>query len=133
MTYKVSELEGALLDAAVAKAEGGEPARFNVTRIEDPGPRWLYVPIGTPGALAFHPSSDWEHGGPIIEREQIAIARFPFNPIDKNAWYAEVGPSGDPVEGLFVGGAEHAAHAATPLVAAMRAYVASKFGEEIDL
>jgi hypothetical protein len=58
----------------------------------------------------FHPSTDWALGGAIIEREGIALIPN---------WTAErPGFSAD-------GG--------TPLVAAMRCYVASKLGEEIEL
>jgi hypothetical protein len=62
-------------------------------------------------------STDWAQGGPIIEREGIG---FGFGVgIDSDQWEAgyttpeETGP--------------------TPLIAAMRCYVASKLGDEIDV
>jgi hypothetical protein len=63
----------------------------------------------------FAPSTDWAQGGPIIERERIElrgdgdegwIAYDNLNPTQK-------GP--------------------TPLIAAMRCYVASKLGEEVEV
>ena len=63
----------------------------------------------------FKPSTDWAQGGPIIERERIElrgdgdggwIAHDNLNPEQK-------GP--------------------TPLIAAMRCYVASKLGEEVEI
>jgi hypothetical protein len=52
--YKVSELEGALLDAAVARAEG------------DNSP--ISVTAAAGGRTYWSPSTDWQYGGPIIER-----------------------------------------------------------------
>ena len=66
-------------------------------------------------------STVWNVGGPIIEREGISIeyvwhidGRTPTR-----LWVAEI-------NGLNAMGGQ------TPLLAAMRAYVASKFGEEVD-
>ena len=53
--HKVSELEGALLDAAVAKAEGRLEAWWNTNE-------------------AY--SVEWSDGGPIIERERIEMAHY---------------------------------------------------------
>ena len=62
MKHKVSELEGALLDAAVAKAEGYELDSDGDNRtVRDNG--------GAPSR--WRPSTDWTQGGPIIEREEI--------------------------------------------------------------
>jgi len=64
----------------------------------------------------FAPSTDWVQGGPIIEREFIeltctdewkAFMRFQSNPCDED------GP--------------------TPLIAAMRCYVASKLGDDMEI
>lgn len=58
-------------------------------------------------------SSRWEIGGPIIEREGITIQR-----VTDSLWDA------------FVHRVHHA-DGPTPLVAAMRCFVASKLGDEI--
>ncbi|OAF11735.1 hypothetical protein AYJ54_07670 [Bradyrhizobium centrolobii] len=70
----------------------------------------------------FTPSTSWEHGGPIIERERILLwpctqANY-GNPIRN--WTARVERTPD-VQYF----------SDTPLVAAMRADVASKFGDEV--
>jgi hypothetical protein len=62
----------------------------------------------------FHPSTDWAQGGKIIERERIEI-------VPNDMWDAYKEGQHLPNTG------------ATPLIAAMRCYVASKLGEVIDV
>jgi hypothetical protein len=62
----------------------------------------------------FHPSTDWAQGGQIIERERIEI-------VPNDMWDAYKEGQHVPNTG------------ATPLVAAMRCYVASKLGDEINV
>lgn len=64
-------------------------------------------------------STDWEQGGPIIEREGISTWVF-----DDVTWRAQ-GRIGSGVDQVFEG--------PTLLVAAMRCYVASKLGDEVDI
>ncbi len=62
----------------------------------------------------------WEHGGPIIEREGISVDRM------VGAWTADITDS--------VGGyIELTESGPTPLIAAMRCYVASKLGDEVNV
>ena len=61
-------------------------------------------------------STDWAQGGPIIERNLITIFRR------DEEWYAYSSLS-----------STMDFHGATPLIAAMRCYVASKLGDEIVL
>jgi len=63
-------------------------------------------------------STDWAQGGPIIEREGINI-------IQSGSWFAEM-------DADHSGGVIHA-EGDTPLVAAMRCYVSSKLGDEVDV
>lgn len=117
MRYKVSELKGALLDAAVAKAEG---LRFRIGR--DTGDSqdtcWLHEPLRLnthyPESSAFDPSTHWGDGGPIIERERMNFE-----------------PGSDGVVASY--GNRAGEFGRTYLIAAMRAYVASKFGEQVDI
>lgn len=102
---KTSELSGAALDWAVATAEGFE-VRWDAER------KMLLSGIGF---FVYAPSVDWSVGGPIIERERIAV----LDSTD-NEW--EAGKR----EGRFRRGT-------TPLVAAMRCYVASKLGDEVNV
>jgi hypothetical protein len=60
-------------------------------------------------------SNDWSEGGPIIERERITIDAGEHGRLwaARKGVYETVGP--------------------TPLVAAMRCYVVSKFGDQVEL
>lgn len=127
MKKKVAELEGAELDYWVAKAAGFTPkigSHSSCLILEDPSEvgvvlsydLWRYGSYG----YDFSPSTDWRVGGPIIAREGIAIAHF-----------------GSECKAAYVNGDGYFAsvdfrHSGpTPLIAAMRAYVASKFGGEV--
>ena len=59
-------------------------------------------------------STDWAQGGPIIGREGISVRE-----VLKGSWVADV-------ESGFEEGP-------TPLIAAMRCYVASKLGDEVEV
>lgn len=128
MKHKVSELKGALLDAAVAMAEGRKPEivpyRVNgglgITFVRD-------EPVCTVGVEHFEPSTRWGHGGPIIEQERLEIlSSLP------GIW--EAGPPGSlEPSGASVSFCGRGQRGSTPLIAAMRAFVASKLGAEIDL
>jgi hypothetical protein len=69
----------------------------------------------------FNPSTDWSQGGPIIEREWICPDR-----LLNGQWVAcKRTDTGDSM--LF------ARTGPTPLIAAMRCYVASKLGDEVEI
>lgn len=112
---KTSELTGHALNWAVAKCmpddtlavyfdeETGEPLCYDDWEV---------------GTELFNPSTDWSQGGPIIEREQISLGdNCP------QGWEASRRKGVFAVRGF----------GPTPLVAAMRCYVASKLGDEIEL
>jgi hypothetical protein len=124
MKYKVSELEGALLDAAVAKADG-------LPVHPGPGRYVVAAPIDTVWAHQFHPSADWRDGGPIIRREGIAVYRV------AHGWAAvlpgEFGGYGGDRDYIDVQPSFSGQRGETPLIAAMRAYTASVFGDEVEL
>jgi hypothetical protein len=64
----------------------------------------------------------WEHGGPIIEREGIGFDQYADYPRWQAFTPAPEQPSGQAV-----------CNGPTPLVAAMRCYVASKLGDDVDV
>lgn len=102
MKHKVSELEGELLDKAVAKAQGDD---------------WSW-----PSPY----STQWEMGGPIIERDLIKLSP----PEEKGGdWVAQIWRPGYE-SGKNVSGVGRSPEA---LTAAMRAKVVSHFGEEVEL
>ena len=94
---KTSELTGAALNWAVAKAEGY---------------RLDLAPEGS-----YTPSTNWAQGGPIMEREWIQTAYYSeglgWAALRKDGGHGQFGP--------------------TPLTAAMRCYVASKLGDDVDV
>lgn len=67
----------------------------------------------------YTPSTYWAQGGPIIERERIGI-----DCDDQGVWFASFDLSAETSLG---------ASALTPLIAAMRCYVASKLGDEVEI
>lgn len=115
---KIAELKDLALDWAVELAKGtfwsgnGYFVFKNAdgsTRTFERNPEWRY-------------STDWSKGGPIIEREIYKLERFSSTvkgrSITQNfrattPGFEQFGP--------------------TPLIAAMRCYVASKLGDEIDI
>ena len=97
------ELTGDALDLAVAKCEPDDTVRIYFD--EETGEKLYHDEWDVP---EFSPSTDWAQGGPIIEREKIEIF------IRDEKWFAYSSLS-KPED--FYG--------ETPLIAAMRCYVAS--------
>jgi hypothetical protein len=138
MQYKVAELEGALLDAVVAKAEGFPFRLF--------GPN-TSLPQGLCNALreiegeadwgAWAPSEIWDHGGPIIQRELIVIEpRASVDGLPENSMIGAAAKAGHQYVLPEPAWAERSWEwqtGPTYLIAAMRAYVASKYGETVEL
>lgn len=114
MKVNAENLTGAALDWAVAKCEGMLAFGYRTD-----GERFAIN--NSDGEIeAFMPSSFWYEGGPIIEREGIAV--YPDSAPDM----PEIKWSADAEDALCWGGP-------TPLVAAMRAYVVSKLGSEVEI
>ena len=71
-------------------------------------------------------SDDWGQAGPIIEQESISIQMaYPADDGKPALWYAAAFATSIK--------APPRAHGPTPLVAAMRCFVLSKLGEEVDV
>ena len=64
----------------------------------------------------FAPTADWAQGGPIIEQEWIELGAY------HDQWRA-----------VFHGEESIYQDGPTPLIAAMRCYVASRLGDEVDI
>lgn len=112
MKIKTSELTGAALDWAVAKAEEIDYA----CGISDIGAVLYYAENGE--AHRYRPSTDWAEGGPIIEREMITVGPAQHEGWDASAW---------PVDPNAVMWGDIA------LEAAMRCFVMSKLGDEVEI
>ncbi len=129
---KTAELVGPALDWAVAKCEkrsltfaGRKWPTDGATAVEYAP--WAVSPVihGAGPYVAslchaqFSPSTDWSQGGPIIDREGIELKRSMTKPF---VWAA------------FAYRSPRAHRCGpTPLIAAMRCFVASKMGDEVDV
>lgn len=111
---KTSELTGPALNWAVATALGRAPK----LGMESHGRIWRGWWLGQGGEYEPMPDycDDWAQGGPIIEREFIELHTYSANDDGVVTWRAN-----DYMDGP------------TPLIAAMRCFVTSKFGDEIDV
>ncbi len=109
MKIKTADLIGPALDWAVAKA--WQPVYSDT-----------HIVANTKG---YSPSTDWSYGGPRIVSGKINIksnlARMPERP--EYDWLADC-----PEKGLCV-----SFNGPTPLIAAMRCYVASELGGEVEI
>ena len=107
MKINTNELQGPALDWAVAKCEGHTG-------------KWVDDDThGNHVERPFSPSTDWAQSGPIVEHERIDIyTQYPC--VGVSNWYARS-------KGKILGVGK------TPLEAAMRCYVASKLGDEVEI
>lgn len=129
MKVETSTLIGPALDWASAKANGKRVwvlsnytprecalgiRRYRIT---------LDTEVGEKYQETHSPSTDWALGGPIIQRERITLAALDVG-VREN-WYADMTDDNDDCV--------HGRHGPTPLIAAMRCFVASKLGDEVDI
>lgn len=128
MKIKTSELKGVQLDLAVAMCESPDDWAFRYTSSgeittiicgatkENPRSRW-----------GFHPTKDWAHGGPIIERMHGENAGLLVDKLGTGSFsFKAVMKVDQDDETKFCYGA-------TVLEVAMRCYVASKLGDEVEI
>ena len=117
MKIKTSELTGVALDWAVAKCEGAvDFISDGITIGFELNGKTKVLADGWSPSMVYLPSTDWAQAGVIIEREGIELLcesigfRWVAMPQRGPEWR---GP--------------------TPLIAAMRCYVASKLGDEVEV
>lgn len=139
MKHATATLSGAMLDQAAAMALGWTFSFYATTESppDHPGPtipRHLYR-VSRPGrdtlgmarlmggqwAGVPRYSTDWTHGGPLIEAHRIDLSAPGWR--EGGVWWASGGE----------GSTHILRQGPTPLIAAMRALVASKLGDEVDL
>lgn len=116
---KTNQLTGAALDWAVVKCECDMPAPFKSIPVVLNGTVRVFR-----GDMGLHsapisPSTNWAQGGMIIEREHIGLWSEGYD------WEAKIQTGAG--EWLVEWDEE------SPLVAAMRCYVASKLGDEVEI
>lgn len=114
MLIEVSKATNHQLDFMVAKADEREIDSLLG------GAVWCWLKCNLTGSFEvveiFSPTTDWAQAGPIIEREGISLTQFSNYP----QWTAE-----HPYSICYDG--------PTPLIAAMRCYVASKLGSTVEI
>ena len=118
---KTDELTGAALDWAVAKCEGYTCLRKIEGRMPHEPQLVMWPPRKADGLVELWElgySTNWAQGGAIIEREWIDL-----HCVNDALWEAEINASAY----------HNRKNGPTPLIAAMRCYVASKLGDEIEL
>jgi hypothetical protein len=114
MKIKTSELVGDALVWAVATCEGYTDLHKIAGRMPHEPQLAMMPPRRVYGAMELWEigsDRDWGFFGPIIEREKITLDVF-----EDGVWVASEYQEGP-----------------TPLIAAMRCYVASKMGDEIEV
>ena len=120
MKMKTSELIGSALDWAVAVADNLLPKHISLNTD-------LTHPLVLDGIQSYGPSFIWSQGGPIIEREKITVVFRIMRDGSTNYW-ATTEPNDLRTDYEPVG-----LDGPTPLIAAMRCFVASKLGDEVEI
>jgi len=121
---KTNELTGAALNWAVAKCEGLLCFGYRTD-----GDERFAVEDNDGQMEGFMPSTVWADGGPIIERERIEI-RWSDKQWIAMYWADNSGMAKKPTQ-RFKHNQQTAGQ--TALIAAMRCFVASKLGDEVDV
>jgi hypothetical protein len=120
---KTSELDGAALDWAVAKCEklrlSGASLGFLVKKYG------RYAVRHEGRGACYCPTENWSQGGRIIEREGIF-----FSPLPDNGIRAYIFRDG---QYLYLTDCWGYDTPITRLIVAMRCYVASKLGDEVEV
>lgn len=112
MKVKTADLTGPPLDWAVASCEYPDNTGMSATHV------WRIVHGRECSFLISPYHRSWTFGGPIIERHPIQVGRAS----DREGFQA-----------FSQNGVNQWSFGPTPLIAAMRCYVASKLGDEVDV
>lgn len=124
MKIKTSELIGEALNYAVAIIEYGPSRTFINPTVKRRG-IWV-IPQKNGGKNHFHPSKSWAQGGALIYRMASS-----------DGFRLEERPDTHPLAEVYYdqmrGEYRFSASGPTPLIAAMRCYVASKLGDEVEV
>lgn len=119
MKVKTSDLLGAALDWAVGMCEG----RTVMRRVANASSYLVYRPDETTRMFKkYRPSESWTQGGRIIDGERISTRVYTAQGFRWAAFYQDLG-----------GGVRARQTGPTALIAAMRCFVASRYGDEVDI
>ena len=132
MKVKTADLIGPALNWAVATIEGYGGLRRNPHAFDQ-----SLIMNRRDGQCVLFSSlnylTDWSQGGPIIEREGINLFKHnKLNDGQPDVWCAHKVVPRPNMEGSF-NSCALALDGPTPLIAAMRCFVSSKLGDEVDV
>ena len=125
MKIKTSELSGANLDWAVAIAVGTHCQETGSTDLCT-GKHWVVSGFRAMRWDDWTPYTDWGQGGPLIERFSVTLGKRTDRPAGPRQWDAFIDPN-------FCHSATYVNFGPSPLIAACRAIVAAKLGDEVDV
>ncbi len=130
MEIKTSNLTDAALAYAVGAADkrimrNGIGGSIEVRCRTEDGEE---LPDGWDMWILWYPQASWSQAGPIIEREKIELIHYGSMGY-KGAWKAQIGQD---IHYIDQSPGE-AIHGQTPLIAAMRCFVSSRLGDEVDV
>lgn len=123
MKIKTSELSGVALDWAVAKSVG-KNLEISNGRIGNFVDNWL--PNANSDFVAWAPSIKWSQGGTLIDQFDVYFDRYP---LDQSGFVvARIGMD-------YQAGSNYFNNPSSPnrLIAACRAIVSAKLGDEVDV
>jgi len=113
MKIKTSELQPLALDWAVTTLENPEACKYGVEDWRDQRKHTVKN-----GEYVYRWHQSWAQSGPIIERNWIDL-----HCVNDSLWEAEINANDY----------HNRKNGPTPLIAAMRCYVASKLGDEVEI
>jgi len=118
---KTSELTDAALNWAVAKCVYPDLVWGSSIGVHHASHQIVIPHLPEPKCY-WNPSTDWVQGGPLIERKKISV----IEECD-GTWIGSIDGCTDLDMPLYQ------EHGPTPLIAAMRCYVSSKLGDNVDI
>ncbi|WP_241299404.1 phage protein NinX family protein [Burkholderia stabilis] len=125
----IQELSGVRLDWAVARCEGYTLTTDGISHLVEKDRKLTILGRATCGQgipCGYSPSNYWDQGGPIIWRQRISL-QFCRDLRNRSERYIHASMDTHSFHGYWRGNHD------SPLVAAMRCFVASKFGESINV
>lgn len=125
MKVKTADLIGLSLDWAVAECLGAT----RIQLYEYNGRRMIRVSLPEGIHAPWEPSRYWGQGGPIIDQELISVAHDDDDD-DEGEWEACQRAQ---LQSMFGFNGDNYSTGPTPLVAAMRCFVASRLGDEVEV
>lgn len=119
---RVSEATNTQLDWMVAVCKHEATRHKYGTPTFDPKTKRIYETEGLRQiGVNFAPTADWSQGGPIIENAVVSLG------VEDGGWRALCWGTDGPNRELY------SMRGTTPLIAAMRCYVVSRLGEEVEI